>query len=116
MDPIIDIPTFITPSTRYQGSKAKLIPWIVQCLEPFEFDTILDIFGGTMVVSYTFKRLGKAVTFNDYPLSNYYGAVALLKNATETLEHHSATLWQKSLGNSMQVLLLTHSIICNFSP
>ena len=31
----------------------------------YEFHTVLDAFGGTRMVSYLFKRMGKRVTYND---------------------------------------------------
>lgn len=56
------------PSTRYQGSKAKLMPWMWEHLKRLDFTTALDAFGGSGVVSYWLKRQGKQVTYNDYLL------------------------------------------------
>lgn len=53
------------PTTRYQGSKRKILPWIYDCIKDLEFNTVLDAFGGSGMVSYLFKRMGKSVTFND---------------------------------------------------
>lgn len=53
------------PSTRYQGSKRKILPWLYECLEGYEFHSVLDAFGGSGVVSCLFKRMGKSVTYND---------------------------------------------------
>ncbi|MDU1889155.1 MAG: DNA adenine methylase [Dysgonomonas sp.] len=53
------------PTTRYQGSKRKILPWIYDCLKDIEFNTVLDAFGGSGMVSYLFKKMGKSVTFND---------------------------------------------------
>lgn len=53
------------PTTRYQGSKRKILPWIYECIKDIEFDTALDAFGGSGMVSYLLKRMGKSVTFND---------------------------------------------------
>ncbi len=58
-----EIKTF--PTTRYQGSKRKILPWIYDCIKDLEFNTVLDAFGGSGMVSYLFKRMGKSVTFND---------------------------------------------------
>lgn len=68
------------PSTRYQGSKAKLVHWIWEQTKDLEFDTVLDVFGGTGVVGYFYKRKGKAVHYNDYLRSNYLIGVALIEN------------------------------------
>lgn len=53
------------PTTRYQGSKRKILPWIYDCLKDVEFDTVLDAFGGSGMVSCLFKHMGKRVTYND---------------------------------------------------
>jgi adenine-specific DNA methylase len=70
----------ILPSTRYQGSKRKMSPWIYESLRKLDFDTVLDGFGGTGSVSYLFKMMGKKVTFNDILLSNYQTGIALIEN------------------------------------
>ncbi|MCB9297121.1 MAG: DNA adenine methylase [Lewinellaceae bacterium] len=44
------------PTTRFQGSKRKILPWIAESLEELEFETVLDGFGGTGSVSYLFKN------------------------------------------------------------
>ena len=51
------------PSTRYQGSKRRILPWLCKNIKDLEFDTVLDGFGGTGSVSYLFKLMGKQVTF-----------------------------------------------------
>ena len=58
----IDYLLKIVPTTRYQGSKRKILPWLYECLRNYEFHTVLDAFGGTGMVSYLFKRMGKRVT------------------------------------------------------
>ena len=69
------------PTTRYQGSKRKLLRWIYENLKHLKFNKVLDIFGGTGSVSYLFKKMGKTVTFNDYLKSNYYIGKALIENS-----------------------------------
>jgi adenine-specific DNA methylase len=68
------------PSTRYQGSKSKLIKWIWQSISNEHFTTTLDVFGGTGVVSYLFKAQGKRVVYNDLLKFNYINALALIEN------------------------------------
>jgi adenine-specific DNA-methyltransferase len=68
------------PSTRYQGSKRKILPWIWDHLRVYDFDSVLDVFGGTASVSYLFKRMGKRVTYNDNMRWNYLIGTALIKN------------------------------------
>jgi adenine-specific DNA methylase len=71
---------FPLPSTRYQGSKAKLMPWIWESLKHLDFRTALDAFGGSGVFSYWLKRQGKQVTYNDYLRFNYYIGLAIIEN------------------------------------
>ena len=70
----------ILPSTRYQGSKRQISPWIYENIKNLDFETVLDGFGGTGSVSYLFKLMGKKVTFNDILLSNYQTGIAVIEN------------------------------------
>jgi len=76
----------LAPSTRYQGSKRRILPWIYKNLKDLEFETVLDGFGGTASVSYLFKLMGKSVTFNDILLSNYQTGMAIIENGSVQLE------------------------------
>jgi len=68
------------PSTRYQGSKAKLVDWIWEQIADLDFVTCLDAFGGTSSVAYRLKQAGKQVTYNDLLRFNYYIGLALIEN------------------------------------
>ncbi len=68
------------PTTRYQGSKRKLIPWLLSCLDQLEFESVVDLFGGTASVSYALKRQGKRVHYNDYLRFNEQIGLALIEN------------------------------------
>jgi len=72
------VPQF--PTTRYQGSKRKLVAGILDQLGNLEFDTVLDAFGGTGSVAYAFKAAGKAVTYNDLLAFNHQIGLALIEN------------------------------------
>jgi adenine-specific DNA methylase len=74
------------PSTRYQGSKAKLADWIWEQVAPLDFDTYLDAFGGTGAVAYKFKEAGKQVTYNDLLRFNYSFGRAFIENSQRRLE------------------------------
>lgn len=74
-----------SPSTRYQGSKRKLLKWIWEHVGPIPFHSALDLFSGTGSVSYLFKAQGKAVTCNDYLRSNCEIGTALVENSTHRL-------------------------------
>lgn len=73
------------PTTRYQGSKSKLIEWYEYIFQDLEFETVLDAFGGTGSVSYMFKKMGKQVTYNDILKFNYYIGKAIIENQNEKL-------------------------------
>ncbi|MBC8447162.1 MAG: DNA adenine methylase [Chloroflexi bacterium] len=73
------------PSTRYQGSKAKLANWIWEQIADLDFATCLDAFGGTGAVAYRLKQVGKAVTYNDLLRFNYYIGLALIENGQTRL-------------------------------
>lgn len=71
------------PTTRYQGSKNKIIDWIQVILEEqnLSYNTVLDGFGGSGSVSYMFKKIGKSVTYNDALLFNSIIGKALIENS-----------------------------------
>jgi adenine-specific DNA-methyltransferase len=71
---------WLFPTTRYRGSKRKILPWVWANVKTLPFENVLDLFGGTGVVSLLFKRMGKQVTYNDYLQYNYLSAIALLEN------------------------------------
>ena len=66
------------PSTRYFGSKRRILPWLYGMLQDIPFDTVLDCFGGTASVSLLFKAMGKNVTYLDALQSNTVIAQAVL--------------------------------------
>ena len=68
------------PSTRYQGSKAKIIDWIWEQIGHLEFNTCLDAFGGTGSVAYRLKQENKHVTYNDILKFNHLFGLALIEN------------------------------------
>lgn len=53
------------PTTRYYGSKRKLLGWMHSKLVGLRFENALDAFGGTGSVSLLFKAMGKHVTYHD---------------------------------------------------
>jgi adenine-specific DNA methylase len=68
------------PSTRYQGSKRKLLPLLAEVFGGLEFDTALDPFCGTGAVSYLLKSMGKEVRASDLLEFNAVAAEALVVN------------------------------------
>ena len=73
------------PSTRYQGSKAKLVELIWTQIADLRFTTCLDAFGGTGVVSHRLKRAGKQVVYNDLLRFNHHIGQALIENSQTRL-------------------------------
>jgi adenine-specific DNA-methyltransferase len=73
------------PSTRYQGSKRKLVEWIGASTANLKFSSVLDVFGGTGVVSHYFKQQGKQIFYNDVLRFNWWIGVALIENSVVTL-------------------------------
>jgi len=74
------------PSTRYQGSKRKLINWIWSHIKDLKFDSFFDAFGGTGIVGYKMKIEDKEVIYNDILKSNYIIAKSIIENNEVTLE------------------------------
>jgi adenine-specific DNA-methyltransferase len=68
------------PTTRYQGSKSKIVEWIWENIKEINFERVLDAFGGTGIVGYLLKMKGKQVFYNDLLKSNYYIGTALIEN------------------------------------
>lgn len=74
------------PSTRFQGSKNKIVDWIWENIEHLKFNTALDAFGGTGSVAHLLKRKGKQVVYNDILKFNFVIGKALIENNEVTLE------------------------------
>ncbi len=78
------------PSTRYMGSKNKLLTEIWAVASQFEFETALDLFSGSGVVGYMLKSHGKAVVSNDYMAMSATFAKAMIENNEITLPQNEA--------------------------
>jgi len=74
------------PSTRWMGSKRKLLPYIQEVVNRFQFDTTLDLFSGSGIVSYLFKSLGKEVISNDYMALSATFTKAMIENNSIKLD------------------------------
>ena len=68
------------PSTRFMGSKEKLLQPLWSAIHDFEACSVLDLCSGTGVVSYMFKAQGLEVTSNDYMSMCWTFANALVAN------------------------------------
>ena len=54
------------PSSRYMGSKNKIIKELYNVFSEYNFNSALDLFSGSSSVSYLLKSMGKKVISNDY--------------------------------------------------
>ena len=93
------------PVTRYYGSKRKLVEKIWNEFESrhLEFDSFLDLFGGTGIVSYEMLRHGKHVFYNDIFRFNCLIAKALLATPRGTFsKEDAARLYQPVAGREYQ--------------
>lgn len=68
------------PPTRFMGSKQNILPYIWQVVSQFNFNSIIDLFSGSGVVSYMFKAQGKKVLANDFMAMNAAFSQALVEN------------------------------------
>ena len=86
--PSNDLPSQVKkfPNTRYMGSKKSLLGEIWKAASQFEFESVLDVFSGSGVVSYMFKAQGKTVYSNDYMVMNSTISKALIENNTIKLD------------------------------
>lgn len=76
---------FQYPSTRYSGSKRRLLDWIWECVKDLRFDSVLDAFGGTASVTLMFKRHGKTAHYNDVLKFNQIVGTAVIENSDITV-------------------------------
>ena len=79
------------PSTRWMGSKSKLLPHIQNISNRFEYDTAMDLFSGSGIVGYLFKSLGKEVVSNDYMALSATYTKAMIENNKVTLSNEKAS-------------------------
>lgn len=72
------------PTTRFQGSKRKILPELRNLIDTFECNSILDLFSGSGIVSLLFRHIGKSVISNDFLMYNQNTAnVFLTLNRTD---------------------------------
>jgi len=73
--------------SNYVGSKRRLLMHILDVLEKNEvkYDSVLDAFSGSAMVSLLFKKLGKKVYSNDLLTSSAITAICLLENESMPL-------------------------------
>jgi DNA adenine methylase len=81
-----DIQVSKFPSTRYMGSKQKLLDYIWEASSGFNANSVIDLFSGSGAVGYMFKAHGMKVISNDYMHMSYIFAKAMIENNHVTLK------------------------------
>ena len=76
---------FAYPSTRFMGSKSKLLSEIWSVVSQFNVSTVVDLFSGSGIVGYMLKAQGKAVISNDYMAMSATFTKAMVENNSVTL-------------------------------
>jgi adenine-specific DNA-methyltransferase len=76
---------FEYPTTRYSGSKRRVLGFIFEHLRAIRFKSVLDVFGGTASVSLMLKGEGKCVHYNDLLKFNTLIGRALIENRGTTV-------------------------------
>lgn len=80
----MSIPKF--PTTRFQGSKRKILNEISNVVAPYKGERFLDLYSGSGIVSLLFRHLGKKVISNDFLTYNNNTAEVFLKLKREDLD------------------------------
>ncbi|MDD2189339.1 MAG: Dam family site-specific DNA-(adenine-N6)-methyltransferase [Eubacteriales bacterium] len=88
------------PTTRYMGSKSKLIDQIWAVASQFEFNTVADLFSGSGIVGYMFKAHGKTVFSNDYMAMSATFTKAMIENNSIILPIQEALLLLEKQENT----------------
>lgn len=96
------------PVTRYYGSKRRVVEkiWCAFQENHIEFDSMIDLFGGTGIVSYYMAKQGKALVYNDILSFNCEIATALLQSPKGILtEARALNLLQRIPGRNYQTII-----------
>jgi adenine-specific DNA-methyltransferase len=74
------------PTTRYQGSKRKVVEHLASIFKSLSFDSALDLYSGSGTVSLLLRMMGKTVSSNDYLLFNRNSAELFLSQTDNVSE------------------------------
>ena len=107
------------PVTRYYGSKRRLLDkiWDALAMHQIEFDSILDLFGGTGIVSYYMAHKGKDIIYNDILSFNCEIAKALLCSPRGSFtETDALSLLQRVDGRKYQNIIANNFNQVYYTP
>ena len=96
------------PVTRYYGSKRRLVEKIEAALHEHhvEYNSVVDLFGGTGIVSYYMARKGKNVVYNDILSFNCEIAKALMQSPRGVFsETQALRLLRREDGRKYQTII-----------
>jgi len=102
------MPEIKLPVTRYYGSKRKLVKKIWETLtdKGLEFDSVLDIFGGTGSFSYFAKKKDKEVVYNDiFTFNNHIGQKLIEQSSNELGLEEAINLLNRQPGITYKSLI-----------
>lgn len=74
------------PRLRFMGSKARVVPTLIEVFAALEGECVLDAFSGSGAVAYALKALGRRVTANDFLAFPTTIARASIANSATTLD------------------------------
>ena len=83
------------PSSRYMGSKNKIIKDLHEIFKMHSFESALDLFSGSSSVSYLLKAMGKKVISNDYMSFSSNISKAIISNNKTKLNKNDLNLLTK---------------------
>jgi DNA adenine methylase len=78
--PVLEKQILKYPTTRFMGSKQNILPYLWQVASRFDFESVIDLFSGTGIVSYMFKAYGKQVYSNDFMAMGAAFSRAMVEN------------------------------------
>lgn len=104
------------PFLRYMGSKHKLSPWIYDIIKNLEFDSALDGFSGSGVVSYLLKSMGKTVYSNDFLHFSYLISKGIIENNKERLSPQDVELLVSNNGFAKKFISTTFNDVFYSKP
>ncbi|MBU2061536.1 MAG: DNA adenine methylase [Bacteroidetes bacterium] len=74
------------PTTRFQGSKRKILQEISNLVDTLSCESVVDLYSGSGIVSLLFRYMGKVVTSNDFLLYNANTARLLLTEDFQSID------------------------------
>lgn len=96
------MPDIVLPQTRYYGSKRKIVDkiWNIIVNEAnLEFDSVLDVFGGSASFSYFAKINQKQVLYNDiFQFNTIIGRKLIEQNTNELTYENAVELFDRVPG------------------